>query len=175
MKAISAFTVLALLIGGITFFRTKDYDTGWQYLEAPQTDNVFVKKQAEMMQLSGAYRKLKLSKNEQVTVKIKYGPDPKVEEKTIQGKDSSKVTVAVYNYPGRYTQGRKEHVTEVKIEDGKKVERWMFDRPLHYSAGSLLNHGVGDYRELLTTGEKTIYSLEITIEKKEAEQSPSSN
>lgn len=169
MKAISIVGVLVSILIGIVVFTARDYDTGWRELMPPKAKNEFSKKQAEMMQLTGAYRILSLKENEKITIKIQSETEHNNSEKTIFGRDSSEVSIYVYNYPGMYRQGRNEYVTEIKIADENTVITSLLDRPIHYTKGSLLNHGRGDYKEELLNEGKTIYLLQISLEKEQAE------
>lgn len=169
MKAIFIVGVLVSILIGIVVFTTRDYDTGWLELMPPKTKNEFSKKQAEMMQLTGVYRMLSLKENEKITIKIQSETGLDRSEKTIFGRDSSEVSIYVYNYPGMYRQGRNECVTEIKIADDDTVTTSLLDRPLYYTKGSLLNHGRGDYKEKLLNEGKTIYSLQISLKKEQAE------
>ena len=170
MKAISIVGVLVSILIGIAVFTTRGYDTGWRELMPPKTENEFSKKQAEMMGLRGVYRRLSLKENEKITIKIQSETEPNTSEKTIFGRDSSEVSIYVYNYPGMYRQGSKEGVTEIKIADKNTVTTSLLDRPHFYTNGSLLNHGRGDYKEELLNEGKTIYLLQISLEKEQAEQ-----
>ena len=178
MKTLLIVALLAIIVGGFTFFQASQYDTGWRQLMPPETDNEFTKKQAQMIQLNGSYRKLSLQDNEKLTIQIQYGKDSEIYERMLLGRDHNEVSLFIYNYPGRYAIGsfeRKERVTELRIVDEKQTSSRLYDRPLDYMASTIRDTGLGDYEEELILNDKTIYFFKVSLKKERAEQDEGDN
>ena len=172
MKALLIIPVLALIIGGCTFSRTSQFDSGWLQLIPPKTDNEFTKKQVQLIELNGSYRKLSIREDEKLKIQIQYGQDSEIEEITFLGKDHSEVSIYVYNYPGRYAYGPyeyKERITELKIVDENRTRTSLYERPLVYTKSTIRDTGLGDYEEELMLREETIYFFKVGLRKEEAE------
>ena len=127
-----------------------------------------------MTGLSGVFQEISIGKNEQLTMLVQFGEDPE-KKIIINGRDSGKIGIFIYNYPGRYLRNRKENVTELKIRTEKTTSSHFYDRPVDWTKSTTSTSTKDRYFEVLEMGDKVIYSLEIQISISEIEPHDADN
>jgi hypothetical protein len=135
----------------------------WQQLNPPKTNNEFSKKQAQLLGLHGSYKKISLKKDEKLIIETRFDKESEFETTVIKGRDSRKIEVFVYNYPGYHSLNRKENVTELRIKTQKTDRSSFHDRPLFYDKSEQLSSNENHYLENLELNGESIFYIEINL------------
>ena len=135
----------------------------WQQLTPPKTNNEFSKKQAELVGLSGSYKKISIGKKETLIVETRFDAKSDFETTIILGSDSREIEIFVYNYPGYHQLNRKGHITELRIKTEQGTTSKFYDRPLHYDASTTLSTDKNRYFEELKLNGESVFYIEINL------------